>query len=345
MYASIAWPRFRAGIAAVLLGLTTGCAGGPTGPTSPVLGCVAEAEGTVRYAVRPGGQVERAVLAPESEAYFGAVVESAPRGTSGVVISDLIYGGPAAASALMIGDRLERLGDQELKSVEDFRRVIRAVPVGSKSVVRYVRGKVASTVEVFFDAKREAVLLREVLPEIHGYRDDHLSGIEVVTLPPAVSEKLYGEKKSRLLVSHVLPGTPGYRAGVRAGDRLVRLNGQPVDSADGFKREVETRVPGDRLALDVEQGESRFETRLELRDLSARTFWDIPILFHYAADREGSDLHLGAIVFSSESADLPTPLREGARKREVSVLLGLLHWEVGKKGKELRLLWFVPIGF
>jgi len=345
MYASIARPRFRVGIAAVLLGLTAGCAGGPTGPTSPVLGCVDEDEGTVRYAVRPGGKVERAVLAPEAEAYFGAVVESAPPGKSGLVISDLIYGGPAAAAALMIGDRLERLGDHELKTVEDFRRAVLAVPVGSKPVVRYVRGKVASTVEVFFDAKRDAVLLREYLADIHGYRDDRLSGLEVVTLPSAVSEKLYGEKQPRLLVSHVIPGTPGYRAGVRAGDRLVRLNGQPVDSVARFKREVDTRVPGDALALDVEQGESRFSTRVELRDLSDKTYWDIPILFHYAEDREGSDLHLGAIVFSSESADLPTPRREGARKREVSVLLGLLHWEEGSKGKEFRLLWFVPIGF
>jgi len=345
MYALIDRPRFRVGIAAVLLGLTAGCAGGPSGPTSPVLGRVAEAEGTVRYAVRAGGQVERAVIAPEADAYFGAVIEPAPPGKHGVVISDLIHGGPAAASALMIGDRLERLGDQDLRTVEDFRRVVLAVPVGTTRVLHYARGESASTVEVYFEARREAVLLREYLADIDGFRDDRLSGLEVVTLPPAVSERLYGEKKPRLLVSHVIPGTPGYRAGVRAGDRLVQVDGQPVETAARFKREIEMRSPGDRLALDVEQGENRFATRFALHDLSARTHWDIPILFHYAADREGSDLHLGAIVFSSESADLSTPRREGLRRLEVSLLLGLLYWEEGREGKEFRLLWVLPIGF
>ncbi len=54
----------------------------------------------------------------------------------------------------------------------------------------------------------------------------------------------------RTLVSHVLAGTPGYRAGINAGDELVALDGMRI-TADSLPARLAERAHGDRLPLTV----------------------------------------------------------------------------------------------
>jgi serine protease Do len=52
-------------------------------------------------------------------------------------------------------------------------------------------------------------------------------------------------------VRSVAPGSPGARAGVRAGDLIVSVDGMPIDSREAFETALSTRGPGRAMRLLV----------------------------------------------------------------------------------------------
>ncbi len=69
-----------------------------------------------------------------------------------------------------------------------------------------------------------------------------------------------------ILVQEVIAGAPAARAGLRAGDRITGVNGQPLDTLKPFYDAVTRGKPGDVVELEVERaGElARLRLRAEL---------------------------------------------------------------------------------
>jgi regulator of sigma E protease len=55
-------------------------------------------------------------------------------------------------------------------------------------------------------------------------------------------------------VDAVAPGTMAAEVDLQPGDRLVAVDGQPVQSWEGFTGEVEERSPGEEVAISVQRG-------------------------------------------------------------------------------------------
>jgi putative serine protease PepD len=53
------------------------------------------------------------------------------------------------------------------------------------------------------------------------------------------------------LVQEVSPNSPAERAGLRAGDRVVRIDGQAVESYGELAAKIRAHKPGDKITLDV----------------------------------------------------------------------------------------------
>ena len=62
------------------------------------------------------------------------------------------------------------------------------------------------------------------------------------------------------VVSAVEPGSTAQEVGIRPGDRIVKLDGSPVNGWDGFQRQMVDREPGEEVSVTV------------VRDGSRRTF-------------------------------------------------------------------------
>ena len=57
----------------------------------------------------------------------------------------------------------------------------------------------------------------------------------------------------RVIVERVQAGSPAAAAGIRAGDRITRLDGRPVDSMDDVAAILGRHAPGDVVGLEVEE--------------------------------------------------------------------------------------------
>jgi S1-C subfamily serine protease len=82
-----------------------------------------------------------------------------------------------------------------------------------------------------------------------GYIRRSVLGVAVAPtpLPPALSERLGRSHGVRLV--QVETGGPADRAGLKAGDLVVTVGGQPVDDAQALQRRLYGHPPGDPLAI------------------------------------------------------------------------------------------------
>ena len=58
-------------------------------------------------------------------------------------------------------------------------------------------------------------------------------------------------------VGAVVPGGPAEKGGIRVGDRVVTIGGQPVRGADDLSAAVNDRKPGEKVDITVERGGQR----------------------------------------------------------------------------------------
>jgi serine protease Do len=80
--------------------------------------------------------------------------------------------------------------------------------------------------------------------ETHGKVVRAYLGIHPETLTPALAKAFGFSNSSGVLVGDVLPDTPAAKAGLKKGDVILKLNGQPVDSAEDLTLRISQSAPG-----------------------------------------------------------------------------------------------------
>jgi S1-C subfamily serine protease len=89
-------------------------------------------------------------------------------------------------------------------------------------------------------------------------------GVQMTTLTPALAAENNNDPNSAIelpevkgvLVVQVLPNTPAAKAGLRRGDTILEIDGQPVTSADTLQSIVENSRVGNPLKLKLQRGKS-----------------------------------------------------------------------------------------
>ncbi len=76
-------------------------------------------------------------------------------------------------------------------------------------------------------------------------------GVSVQQVNQALAESFGLKRAQGALVSQVQPGSAAARAGLRAGDVVLKYNGRTVDAASDLSAAVGLAVPGDRATLEV----------------------------------------------------------------------------------------------
>src|SRR5277367_458069 len=80
----------------------------------------------------------------------------------------------------------------------------------------------------------------------HGY-----IGIGITDVTPDNAKFFQTKNATGAIVNQVDPNSPGGKAGLRTGDVIVELNGQPVNDAGQLQMEVGQKRPGDTIQLGL----------------------------------------------------------------------------------------------
>ena len=204
----------------------------------------------------------------------------------GAVVTDVEPGTPAERAGLKEGDVILRYQDQDVSSVAQLVRLVRETPAGRRVALEISRDgqpqKLAATlaesngprwVDHLLDGSLGDVPLPRVAPLPDGHRGLALRdmlfergarklGIEYQEISGQLARyfKLDGPG---LLVTQVDPEGPADKAGLKAGDVLLKVDGQPVEDADALRRAVAGLDPGTEATLSVQREGTTRELKLK----------------------------------------------------------------------------------
>jgi len=299
----------------------------------------------------------------------------------GAYVDSVVPGSAAEKAGLRSGDILRSLGPQDINAAEQVREVVQtelrpgvavAVTVQSWNGLDAQRELVSRTLEVVPDARAVEQSRTQVheLPVSPGVRRH--TGLLLAGIPPELSRAMFEQPEPVVMVTGVIAGSPGYTAGLRGGDRVLRVNEEPVTSREDVERAVTRRVAAlgwglrqdeiaghgewldepeleDPLTLSVDGPLGPHVCIVELeKDVKDDGHFSIPILFSYDSDVEHTDwafldfiLQFGATY---SGRDLPSATRNEARRVEFSMLpFGMFEFRSAPEGSESTFFWFITI--
>ena len=162
----------------------------------------------------------------------------------GVLIADVMKGGPAEVGGLRAGDVVVEFAGARVREVPDLQRRVANVAPGQKVKVVVVRDRATVPLSVTvgeMPGEQTAVATTDSATESFGLQVDPLS--------PALAERLNLPVGHGLVVTDVASGGPAERAGLRRGDVILELNRQPVTDAAAFAKALSALKPGEGTLL------------------------------------------------------------------------------------------------
>jgi Do/DeqQ family serine protease len=89
-------------------------------------------------------------------------------------------------------------------------------------------------------------------------------GAKLQNVTPDIAESMGLKRPAGALVASVIPDSPAAKAGIRTGDLIVAVDGQPIDDQNAFNYRFATKPIGGTAHLAVERGGKQVEASVKL---------------------------------------------------------------------------------
>jgi serine protease Do len=178
------------------------------------------------------------------------------REREGVLVSDVMRGGPAESSGLRAGDVIVELGGTKIREVPDLQRRVANVSPGQTIALVVIRDSKPNKITVKvgeMPTEDTSVAAVEAGPE--GF------GLQAEALAPDAAERMSLPFTQGLLVTDVSAGGPADRAGLRRGDVILEVDRQPVQDAPALQKALAAVAPGKSVLIRVHRPGSDAKTQ------------------------------------------------------------------------------------
>jgi serine protease Do len=168
----------------------------------------------------------------------------------GVLVADVMSGGPAEAGGLKSGDVIVDFQGQRTAEVPDLQRAVADAQPGT-----------AARVTILRDGRSEALSIKigEMPADepVVASRGTERWGLTVQPITPELATQFKLPGNDGVLVTEVEEGTPAARAGIRPGDAIVEVNRRRVRDLKSFE-EALGRGEQDVLLFVQREGRSQY---------------------------------------------------------------------------------------
>lgn len=178
-----------------------------------------------------------------------------PEAGTGVVVMDVVKGGPAESTTLKRGDVIVRVDTQPIWDVRQLQRTIRAKPINQHVTLTILRESSRITVPVTIGA-----MPVEARAQLAGER----FGLLVRAEDQRDTRPDQPPTGGRVLVAFVDPDSPAARAGLRPQDVILLANNQPIRSLEDFDRAMQGKGRSASLVVERRGAQAPIAVNLEL---------------------------------------------------------------------------------
>lgn len=214
----------------------------------------------------------------------------------GALITGVVDGSPADKAGLADGDVVVRFDGERVRDTRDLRRLVRAAKPGDKATLVIVSNGKEKNVTVIVGSAADApkvargldrLLLRDEsgndTPEAWSLEADKLLrryhapraylGVSILDLSEQLGEYFGASKGKGALIEKVESDSPAEKAGLRAGDVIIAMDGKRIKSYEDVTEFLADAKPGDAARVTVlrDRQETTLEVTLGEPD-DARTF-------------------------------------------------------------------------
>ncbi len=222
------------------------------------------------------------------------------------VVGQVRLDSPAAVAGLLRGDQIVRVGERSVGDTEELQIAL----------IRQFSDDGVIPLRVRRDGSERSLMLR--------VGDDRRAMTEPGKLLPGLGFDL-STWNADTLVHEAPPGSAGARAGLRAGDRLLALDGQPVANSAEFVSMVNA-APGRDISIEVERGGERLRIVAPVPRVmeAGRTIGRLGITL-----QEGPRAWPPGLVEIHRSGPIDAALSGVAKTWEMSSLTVQMLWRIG----------------
>jgi serine protease Do len=109
-------------------------------------------------------------------------------------------------------------------------------------------------------------LVKAILPQLekNGSVTRGYIGVKLQNLTPELAKALNVPQTTGAVINEVTRNSPGDKAGLKADDVVVSIDGKKVDSSSGLSRTVALRAPGSTVTLGIIRGGKPMEVKVTL---------------------------------------------------------------------------------
>jgi S1-C subfamily serine protease len=213
----------------------------------------------------------------------------------GALVKEVRKDTPAERAGLKEGDVILRYHGDNVWSASQLIRMVRETPAERAVTLDVSRDGAAQKVTVTLDSSRDESFFEGELPEFdipmppmpprpplldrEGLRGFVLGerlrlprrlGIEYQEVSGQLARYFKAEGDHAVLVTSVDDDGPAARAGVKAGDLIVKIDGQAVRDGDDLRRAVVRADTGQELTLTVQREGRTMDLKVKLEGTPAR---------------------------------------------------------------------------
>jgi S1-C subfamily serine protease len=198
--------------------------------------------------------------------YLGVLVSAAERGMDGALVQEVTPDSPAAKAGLRRGDRIVKMDDKGLTSVEAFLRNVAARKPQEKMKLGIMR-----------DGKEQmlTVTLGERPPAERpgpAFRRPAFLGVQLQPLSAELKTRLRVETETGVVVTEVMPNSPAAKAGLKADDVITSINDHPVKSVADLREAVQRAGAGKEITIHGFRGKEKLNLKASLRESTSSFF-------------------------------------------------------------------------
>lgn len=179
-----------------------------------------------------------------------------PEAGTGVLVVDVLKGGPAEGTTLKRGDVIVRVDTQPIWDVRQLQRTIRAKPVNQPVTLTVLRESSRITLPITVGPMPLAARA-----QLAGERFGFLVRDEDERDP----RRDQPAPRGRILVAFVDSDSPAARAGLRPQDVILLANDQPIRSLEDFERAMRRGDRATSLLVERRGAQAPIVVNLELR--------------------------------------------------------------------------------
>jgi serine protease Do len=194
----------------------------------------------------------------------------------GVILTEVEANSPAAKAGLKANDVVSEFNGQHVEGTVQFRRLVRETPPGRTAQLTIWRDGRAQSISVELSSFRDHLGSRVRVFGPKGF-DFHFEmpdidkdflalrrptlGIDAEDLSGQLGSYFGAPEGEGVLVREVKPGTPAEKAGLKAGDVIIKIDGERVRTVSDLreklrekrdKKTVSVVRKGAEMSLDVE---------------------------------------------------------------------------------------------